>query len=192
MSFYRTLGLLTIASLALASPVAQMLDMDFVEDQIPAPAPVIAVGQASQVVTINQASLIASVVRAASASPFVTLDAAKLKRGGVTASITPTSASQGPSCVGGTAQPTGYGPATSPDTPAAFAGNPVYGQVARAAQAPAGYTEDYMDLNASSIAYGYLGYTTLQSYDTSACAAKCDAIKDCQSIDICKTMSRAL
>jgi hypothetical protein len=39
-------------------------------------------------------------------------------------------------------------------------------------------------LNASSNAYGYMGFTTLSSYDSNASAEKCNAITDCIAINI--------
>ena len=81
-------------------------------------------------------------------------------------------------------QPTGAGPATSPDTVAAFAANPVYASAAAQASTPAGYTNAFTNLNASNNAYGYLGYTTLNSYDTALCSSKCDAIVGCEAFNI--------
>jgi len=33
-------------------------------------------------------------------------------------------------------------------------------------------------------AYGYLGFTTLQTYDTQACASKCDKMNGCMAVNV--------
>ena len=59
-----------------------------------------------------------------------------------------------------------------------------FAAAASAAPTPSGYTNTFTNLNASSNAYGYMGFTTLSSYDSNACAAKCNAITDCIAINI--------
>jgi hypothetical protein len=86
------------------------------------------------------------------------------------------------------AQPTGISHKTDPDTDAAFLADPYYTGAALEASAPNGYSTAFVNLNASSNAYGYLGYTTLSEYDVRGCSIRCDAIAACQSFNICKSL----
>ncbi|KAK8119239.1 uncharacterized protein PG998_003865 [Apiospora kogelbergensis] len=81
-------------------------------------------------------------------------------------------------------QPVGAGPVPSPDTASAFLSYAAFASQASAAPVPSGYTQAFSNIAASSSAYGYMGYTTLQSYDTALCASKCDAISGCSAINI--------
>lgn len=72
----------------------------------------------------------------------------------------------------------------SPDTDDAFENNPYYASQAFGAPIPFGYTQAFVDLNASNSQAGYMGFTTLNSYDTMSCAAKCNAIDGCTAINI--------
>jgi hypothetical protein len=78
--------------------------------------------------------------------------------------------------------PTGYGPTPTPDSPSAFLALPDFGKAALAAQTPSGYFQSFQNVNASNNAYGYLGFTTLTSYDVNKCAAKCNALSGCKSL----------
>ena len=42
----------------------------------------------------------------------------------------------------------------------------------------------FTNLNVSNNAYGYMGYTSLSTYDTEKCAAKCNAINGCMSFNL--------
>lgn len=185
-----------VAQLAFASPIAQGMDLDALAALPPPPTYTEVIGLTAQTVAVNQASLIASVVAAVSDTPLST--AAVEKRSAApstttssTASISTTassstSSSTASTCWGGIKQAKGYGPTSKPDAPAAFAANPVYGSIANAAPTPAGFTQVFSNLQASSQDYGYLGYTTLTTYDTNSCAAQCQSITDCYSFNICK------
>lgn len=81
-------------------------------------------------------------------------------------------------------QPSGIAYKSTPDTPQAFAADPYYGQQALAASVPSGYTQTFSNLNASNSANKYMGYTLLNSYDVSGCAAKCNAITGCNSFGV--------
>lgn len=81
-------------------------------------------------------------------------------------------------------QPTGAGPVPSPDTASAFLHDEALASSASAAPTPSGYINVFTNLQKSNSAYGYLGFTTLQSYDTQGCANKCTAMKGCQSFNI--------
>ncbi|CAJ2503499.1 Uu.00g108930.m01.CDS01 [Anthostomella pinea] len=81
-------------------------------------------------------------------------------------------------------QPTGAGPVPDVDNDDSFLKFADFSDAATSALVPSGYQQTYTDLQASSIAYGYLGYRTLDSYDTSACAAQCDTITGCSGVNI--------
>ncbi|KAG9388826.1 hypothetical protein A1F94_001719 [Pyrenophora tritici-repentis] len=83
------------------------------------------------------------------------------------------------------AQPNAYGPSqNSPDTAEAFKSNSVYHELATSAKTPSGYEQAFSDLSASVSGSGYLGYYELESYDTAACAAKCESTATCTGFDL--------
>ena len=86
-----------------------------------------------------------------------------------------------PSC---TALPTGAGPIPTPDTAEAFLTSDSFSQAAISANTPDGYVNTFTNLQASTIAQGYLTYYTLNSYDADQCAAKCHDTADCTSFNI--------
>jgi len=122
-----------LVSQAAALPAPQGLDFDAILDLPPAPTPTIAVGVLSQAVEINTQAALSSV--AAAVATEVAASSVNVKRD----VVCPT-------------QPAGSGPlTTSPaDTPSAFLANPAYSQAALAAPVPAGYTQVYSNLNAST------------------------------------------
>ena len=159
-----------LAAVAAAKPLPQELDFDLLETISAIPtATVPVVGISATTVEYNPTTASAAVAASVSASGIVTSVAEKrdIERRSACAP-----------------QPTGAGPLTTPDTVAAFKANPVYSSAAVQASTPAGYTNAFTNLNASNNAYGYLGYTTLPSYDVASCSAKCDAIQGCQSFNI--------
>ncbi|KAF4549282.1 Hypothetical protein D9617_22g066270 [Elsinoe fawcettii] len=83
-------------------------------------------------------------------------------------------------------QPTGakYAPTVSTDTPTAFTNNAAFSSLAVNAPVPTGYIQRFTNLKASNNAYGYMGFTTLDTYDTKLCAKKCSAIKGCSAFNI--------
>ncbi|KAG9516316.1 glycoside hydrolase, partial [Aureobasidium melanogenum] len=81
-------------------------------------------------------------------------------------------------------QPLGSGPVPSPDTDTAFLSSTDLSAAANNAVTPNGYYNTFTNLQGSSNSYGYLGFTTLASYDVQACASKCDAIRGCSGINI--------
>ncbi|KAI0533713.1 hypothetical protein GGR58DRAFT_521176 [Xylaria digitata] len=82
------------------------------------------------------------------------------------------------------AQPLGSGPSPDVDTAAAFLSFSAFSEAAESATTPVGYSLNYRNLNASSNAYGYLGFTLLENYDTQSCATKCTDINGCRSFNI--------
>lgn len=81
-------------------------------------------------------------------------------------------------------QPDGYGPKVTPDTVSAFMAYPEFHQNALTAPTPFNYTRVFQDLNASTSANSYLGFYTLDSYNTTECAAHCDSTNLCTSFNI--------
>ncbi|KAF4550457.1 Hypothetical protein D9617_17g047250 [Elsinoe fawcettii] len=81
-------------------------------------------------------------------------------------------------------QPLGAGPVTTPDDVRTFSKNPFFASAALSATTPEGYNNTFTNWNASNQAYGYLGYQLLDVYDTTLCAAKCNAIEDCLAFNI--------
>ncbi|KAI1391812.1 uncharacterized protein F4822DRAFT_425031 [Hypoxylon trugodes] len=81
--------------------------------------------------------------------------------------------------------PTGAGPVPSPDNDSNFLRFAAFATIASQAPTPSGYNRTFVNLHARSQAYGYLGFDTLNSYDTQGCATQCDTIFDgCQGFNI--------
>ncbi|KAI1336866.1 hypothetical protein F5Y15DRAFT_392442 [Xylariaceae sp. FL0016] len=81
-------------------------------------------------------------------------------------------------------QPDGYGPVPTPDTVAGFYADKELAHEALSAASPSGYTATFKNLNGSVNANTYLGFHTLQSYDTASCASYCDDTDLCTSFNI--------
>ncbi|KAF2111601.1 hypothetical protein BDV96DRAFT_499317 [Lophiotrema nucula] len=81
-------------------------------------------------------------------------------------------------------QPRGAGPVPNPDTPEAFLAYDFFEKTALSAAAPSGYFQSFQNLQASNKEDGYMDYSSLSSYDVSACAARCDAKDGCSSFNI--------
>ena len=81
-------------------------------------------------------------------------------------------------------QAAGAGPVPSPDTPTAFLGDTDFSSAALNAVPPAGYQNTFTNLQGSCSTSGYLGYTTLNSYDVDECATRCTAIDGCSGFNI--------
>ncbi|KAL1310534.1 hypothetical protein AAFC00_000817 [Neodothiora populina] len=148
------------AAMAVANPTPQEIDWDLVDSLDPVPTATIpVVDAAAQVTTIAyEASAAASTVAAAIiASGLAGADDASssLSKRDIAA-----------------------------DTPEAFLANTDFSDAATNAQTPNGYVSTFNNLQASNNAYGYLGYSILQSYDTIECSKRCDAIDGCASFNI--------
>jgi hypothetical protein len=161
---YAATLLLSLVAVANASPMPQ--EISYAAIASPIPSPTISSGVASQVVTYNRKSAVSQVSAAISTSHLVP----KFKK-----------RNDGNCDV----LPTGAGPVPSPDTTAAFAAYQPFAAAASSAPIPPGYDLAFTNLNASNNANGYMGYTTLQTYDTIGCAAQCNAIVGCSAINIC-------
>ncbi|GAB7357372.1 hypothetical protein MBLNU459_g8315t3 [Dothideomycetes sp. NU459] len=158
------------AALAAAIPAASPQDIEF-DLVIAAPNPTYSteIGVSAQIVTYNPTAIASAVVAEISSDSVAETDVAKrVKR---------TACAPQPS--GATGAPT-----VSPDTPAAFQSNAAFASVASSAPVPSGYSQTFTNLGASNNAYGYMGYTTLSTYDSAGCAAKCNAINGCMAVNI--------
>ncbi|RDW58609.1 hypothetical protein BP6252_13085 [Coleophoma cylindrospora] len=163
------LVLQALVACAAATPLVPRQDIDFnLVDDTPDPAPAsIAIGPTAEVVTYNLAEATAS----ATVDPVGAVESAAAKRGlSGRAACDP--------------QPTGAGFVPSPDSASAFLAAPTFAALASAAPTPSGYTNTFTNLQGSVNAYGYLGYTTLTTYDTAKCATKCNAITGCVGINV--------
>ena|SRR5271156_1135032 len=64
-----------------------------------------------------------------------------------------------------------------------------FAAAASAAPTPTGYISVYTNGQTYHDADGYLGFTTIEEYDSTICAGLCDSIADCASFEICKSGS---
>jgi len=79
---------------------------------------------------------------------------------------------------------------SSDDTADNFSANTDFSVAASHAVTPAGYTLAYANQAGSSQGImAYMGYSTLDSYDTIMCAARCDETRGCMSFNICESTS---
>lgn len=153
-----------LAALAAANPVPQDLDWDAIEALDPIPTPSIPIVDAAAQATIvaYTASLAVSAVSAdIAASGLSSADKRSIQKRGVAA--------------------------TSPDTDTGFLADERYADAATSAPTPSGYVQAFSNLQASNNAYGYMGYTVLDTYDTNLCASKCNAIDGCSSFNLCES-----
>ncbi|KAI5245761.1 hypothetical protein E4T43_02896 [Aureobasidium subglaciale] len=80
--------------------------------------------------------------------------------------------------------PAGSGPVPSPDNPTNFLALQDFSDAANGAVTPTGYQNVFSNLKAANNANGYLGYTTMSSYDVAGCSKRCNAIVGCQAFNI--------
>ncbi|CAD0054829.1 unnamed protein product [Aureobasidium pullulans] len=134
---------------ALPAPNPQEINLDLIIN-VPTPTIIQATGTPDQIVTYDTKAILASATAVSSISVDITDVATS------TPSIVKRAAC-GP-------EPSGYGPVTTnpKDDAASFAANPVYANAANSAAVPSGYVQTFKNLNASSSAYGYMGYTNLK------------------------------
>ncbi|KAI4639167.1 hypothetical protein J4E93_009345 [Alternaria ventricosa] len=81
-------------------------------------------------------------------------------------------------------QPLGKGPVPSPDSPEAFLAMEEISKAATDASTPTGYVNKFKNLKGSNNAVAYLGYKTLDTYDTQACADSCTEKEGCSAFNI--------
>lgn len=140
------------AALAAANPLPQEIDWAAVDALAPIPTvtiPVVDVGAQASTVTYEPSAAATSVAAEVMASGVDSDASSGLKARGATA------------C---NPQPTGAGPVPTDDTPEAFLAYPEFSTKATTAPTPNGYYNTFEDLKASNNAYGYMGYTLLDSY----------------------------
>ncbi|GME34911.1 uncharacterized protein ALTATR162_LOCUS512 [Neofusicoccum parvum] len=82
------------------------------------------------------------------------------------------------------AQNSGSGPTVTPDTPEAFTASSELSNAASLDLTPDGYTGAFTYLKGATSSTGHMGYSTLQSYDTSLCALLCDNNNGCSAFNI--------
>lgn len=71
------------------------------------------------------------------------------------------------------------------DTHSAFQSDAAIASAASSAPVPAGYSQNFANLQGASSAYAYMGYSVITTgYDTAKCASKCDAIDGCLAFNI--------
>ncbi|KAF2437877.1 hypothetical protein P171DRAFT_174716 [Karstenula rhodostoma CBS 690.94] len=78
----------------------------------------------------------------------------------------------------------GKGPKPVYDTPQSFLNSKEMISISNKAQTPPHWARSFQGRHASSTGDNYLGYVTMDSYDTETCAAYCTKIDECQSINI--------
>ncbi|TKX19047.1 hypothetical protein C1H76_8938 [Elsinoe australis] len=159
---------LSLLALVAAAPAPRPQDIEFdLVQALPNPTSSVATGAKEQIVTYDPSAILSS------AEPQITADV----------KTTAGSLERRKAC---DPQPTGakYAPTVSADTPAAFTDSPDFAYIALNAPVPTGYIQRFKNLKASNNAYGYMGFTTLDSYDTAVCAKKCTAIKGCSAFNI--------
>ncbi|KAK4495864.1 hypothetical protein PRZ48_013132 [Zasmidium cellare] len=178
-------ALTLLLSAALSSALPQEIDWDAVDALKPIPTasiPVVSAAAAATTLPINTASAVSAVSSAVLARPSEAIIAARHVKFHVARAILATrdndnsTATDNSKCA--------QKPAAD-DTPDAFGQTQSFAQTALKASTPAGYNQVYVNKNGSSeFIYPYLGFTTLDSYDTAKCAKRCDAVSGCQSINI--------
>lgn len=76
----------------------------------------------------------------------------------------------------------GYGPPSTTDN--VFLANPNYDFIAKLAPTPQGYSAAFRDLRASTSQANYMGFYTLQTYNTTQCAEECNNANGCEAFNI--------
>ncbi|KAI5272175.1 hypothetical protein E4T47_04520 [Aureobasidium subglaciale] len=176
MRFSSYAPLALAANLAAAMPRPQEIDFDIV---FAAPDPTFteAVGITAQSITINTEALIASATAAISSVAVDITDVLSATAVVQAKRAAATCVKQAP---GATSVPDFSG-----DTAAQFLAEPYFASVASAnAAAPTGYTQAFVNKQASNNAFGYLGFVTMDTYDVNQCATQCTAKYGCSSFNI--------
>ncbi|KAK6003873.1 hypothetical protein QM012_008723 [Aureobasidium pullulans] len=159
-----------VANLVAALPRPQEIDLDMV---IAAPAPTYTVipGSSAQIVTYDTSSILAAVTAAASSVSIAVTNVA---------TATSVANVKRSAC-----DPQATGVYTyQTDSPSAFSADPRWASLASNAPVPTGYVQTQTNANGANIAYGYLGYHNLESYDTNACANFCTTTLGCMAFNV--------
>lgn len=162
MRFYTLAALL--AGSAIAAPRPQALDFEAIDEAgtVAVPSiPVVNAEQATNGVDYVPTAAAGSAAAAVNADPSNT--SLKVKRDKSGCAKQPDSA----------------------DTAENFVADTKYSAVADGASAiPTGYFLSFQNLKASSQTLGYMGYSTLESYDVDMCASRCNDIVGCSAFNI--------
>lgn len=153
-----------MAGAALAAPRPQGLDFDIIEAAAPVPTasiPVIDAEAATSVVDYIPTAAATSAAADIEANPVKPISR-RVKRDNSACAQQPDSS----------------------DTAEAFLANEKYSTAANAAGVPSGYSLSYRNLKASSNAFGYMGYSTLKTYDVDTCASRCNGIVGCSAFNL--------
>ncbi|KAI1343535.1 hypothetical protein F5Y15DRAFT_235938 [Xylariaceae sp. FL0016] len=158
----------TLASLAGASPLVARQDIDFnLVNAAPDPSTAaIPVGPTAGSATYD----LAAATQAATATPLPVEPAGKRDVLEARSACQP--------------MPTGSGPSITPDTDQAFLGSSDLSTTATGATTPSGYNRTFTNLQASNTAYGFIGFTTLSSYDTVRAGNLCNFMSGCLGFNI--------
>lgn len=170
-----SLGVSAFAALAAAipAPIPQEIEIDLLL-AVPEPTVTQAIGVAAQTVSYDAESLAAQATAAATSISIAVSDVASA-----------TAIEKRDACVPQLTGVTQSGYAvTATDNPSAFLANPAFAAAATNAPVPSGYTNAFQNLNASNSAYGYMGFVSLDSYDTELCASNCNAANGCMAFNI--------
>lgn len=156
-----------LAGLAYGSPVAQLIPLDQIATFAPLPSVSVPMGDgaSSQSVSYDATKVISSTFASVAAHPASG------------------SVARRDACA---QQPLGSGPSPSTDTDKDFLEYSALSDIAIKASTPSGYTRTFKNLTASNNAMAYMGYMSLDSYDTQQCADECTKKDGCISFNICK------
>jgi len=175
--------LMSLVAMAAAAPTPQAIDFgDVIDDQGPPPS--VSYASMPTIISVNPSSLASAAAAEITQEPLTLHSTDITATGSALAKRTNIAKRDYSSTCTNAPQPTGAGLVSSPDTASAFLVNPYYASVASAAPTPSGYVNKFTALNGENNAYAYLGYALLQSYDTQACASKCDKITGCSAINV--------
>ncbi|KAK5707657.1 hypothetical protein LTR97_000195 [Elasticomyces elasticus] len=154
-----------LAGAVIATPVPQGFDFEAIDALDPVPTasiPIVDAEAAQTTIPFSATVAAASVSSAVQANPTDT-SLKMAKRDNSDCAIQP----------------------TADDTAEVFSANTAFSEAANSAAAPAGYSVAYTNQAGSSEGvYGYMGYSVLDTYDTATCAARCNGIVGCSSVNI--------
>ncbi|KAI5195578.1 hypothetical protein E4T42_04679 [Aureobasidium subglaciale] len=166
-----------VFSLVTGLPAPQDIDLEYVAEQPDPTYTIDVIGAASQVVTYDAVSIAAEITAGLSAVSIAVSD--------VATSINIAKRTAG-ACASLPAGATGA-PSMSSDSASAFAANPTFVAIASSASTPSGYKKTFTNSNASALSYGFLGFSSLDTYDPQTCSQSCDTTPGCMGFNICFT-----
>ncbi|PSK46069.1 hypothetical protein B9Z65_5037 [Elsinoe australis] len=169
MRYSQSIALAGLATLAAAAPAPAPQDIEFdLVYALPNPTSSVALGATAQVVTYDPTSVIQEAIPQITQDPHADGQGSTLRRRAA-CQQQPAGAKSAPKVA---------------DDPASFKASTDFASAALNAAIPSGYTQTFKNLTASNNAYGYMGYSTLDSYDVQTCASRCSKINGCMSFNI--------